>query len=1104
MLSPLSPQPSLPSPTFTPLPSPSPSSQGQRVRTSSRRNKSVSVSLARAFLSLGVTGEATSTLLEDSAAGGSDSSGGFSRSGTGYGDGSVGGSSSRSRRTKRRHLELSEGDTIQIGQPIPTTSSSAPLQAVRSSPLPSSPPPSSSTSTSTESEPGLNRLEIVRQLGTGSYAVVYLVREVLDQPTGRKRSDSGSELEWDMEGEDGIVGLGTGKGRCYGREFALKCLSKQDLSEESLEVQMFEATIHQSLPYHANIVTLYQTLQTPEWLFLVLELCPGEDLFYWLERSKPPPTATSFNSSVMSTINGSPSNGTTTPPSPALSALNPHHGSAPHTSHFPFSANRSLALSITPQPGLPTPSSSLLLSSINTTAFTPPTPSLLSAIPAPLLLAPHRVRLISSMFAQMCAAVQACHDSGVSHRDIKPENIIITEEKSWSKGRGRVVCKLTDFGLATTETDCEDVECGSRPYMAVECRNNLGPSYRPPPADVWSLGIVLINMLFHKNPWSDPSPTCAPFQSFRADPKGFLAAKFPGMGPEVASFLAEKVLAWDPETRVSAGEFGKWVGGLGSMLGGNKKIALPTGGGGGGGRKPPVRTAFHVEKKKVEPFKTTSSTLFAKSPVLPRASFGDSFNSEIRTSPPSLVSALTTSAPTTAPTTPVFASSIPTSPDFLSDFDKSSPPPLIHSQPALLPLSPPAFGRRDSIHTEAATTDAETDDATDFNEDGEPWSRSASGTSKRKKRGARKGKAALLASTGSVAVVVVPSSPVSSSPSLTIIDAAPLPPPAAAETGLAGLSSGLGNPEITARALALASQTLARQISAIPRPPRSNGSNVCHAPAGYEYRGSSPYPPSLPNGAKSPSVPSSPGSGSTTRTPSSTRKSTELESLRALAREREEAAAAMGLGKEALSPWPRGRPSERDPSPSDSIPREPSRRRGLSPSNSISSSVHSNQSHRSHASGHHASDSASWRQPPGSSPQQSPNPSMPNLLGSNSAPAAPTRRDAGSGAAPGTRRILTARRPNELVPNRAEDPSPGRASARTSISASPPSSIYSRASDSSVSTYATTASSSGSFQPNSSRGSSLVSAGGTPVQPKRQTNVKRESLPSLFPSSLNN
>lgn len=86
--------------------------------------------------------------------------------------------------------------------------------------------------------------EVIRQLGSGSYAVVYLVRE----RGGRKR------------------------------EFALKCLSKHDLEEEQLETQLFEATIHLSLPIHRNIVTLHETLQTKNWLFLMLELCPGEDL----------------------------------------------------------------------------------------------------------------------------------------------------------------------------------------------------------------------------------------------------------------------------------------------------------------------------------------------------------------------------------------------------------------------------------------------------------------------------------------------------------------------------------------------------------------------------------------------------------------------------------------------------------------------------------------------------------------------------------------------------------------------------------------------------------------------------------------------------------
>ena len=217
MLSPLSPQPSLPSPTFTPQASPSPSSAA-RVRTSSRRKGlAVSVSLARAFLGAGI---GPSTTLEEGGPVSDFSSGGHSRSGTDYGEGSGHGSgaSSRSRNPKRRHLELSEGDLLHIGHPLPGTTSQAPLQVVKSPPLPAT----SAVSPPAPAEPSFTRLEIVRQLGTGSYAVVYLVREVLDQPTGRKRSDSGSDdLEWDMEGEDGIVGLGTGagRGRRYGREF---------------------------------------------------------------------------------------------------------------------------------------------------------------------------------------------------------------------------------------------------------------------------------------------------------------------------------------------------------------------------------------------------------------------------------------------------------------------------------------------------------------------------------------------------------------------------------------------------------------------------------------------------------------------------------------------------------------------------------------------------------------------------------------------------------------------------------------------------------------------------------------------------------------------
>lgn len=146
---------------------------------------------------------------------------------------------------------------------------------------------------------------------------------------------------------------------------------------------------------------------------------------------------------------------------------------------------------------------------------TPPTPSLLSTLHPSQLLSRARLKLISSMFSQMCDAVAACHDHQVFHRDIKPENFIVTD--GWmdlpdGRSERKVVVKLSDFGLSTTDLESSDMDCGSAPYMSygtllpltfhypmltssTECRNNVAPTYNPRAADVWSLGIVLINML---------------------------------------------------------------------------------------------------------------------------------------------------------------------------------------------------------------------------------------------------------------------------------------------------------------------------------------------------------------------------------------------------------------------------------------------------------------------------------------------------------------------------------------------------------------------------------------------------------------------------------
>jgi serine/threonine protein kinase len=264
--------------------------------------------------------------------------------------------------------------------------------------------------------PQITPMKVIRKLGAGSYAVVYLAQEILPRP------DSSSFLDIHEDSPPTTPAS-------VGRYFAIKCLAKHAQDQDA---QLLEATIHQSLPVHDNVVTLWHTLETASYLLLILDYVPGEDLFYFLEQAR---------------------------------------------DHEPVD-------------GSPT---------------TPPTPSMLASLHPEQLLSTQRLRLIASMFSQMCEAVAHCHRNGVFHRDIKPENFMVTDSRSFNpitgKHERKVSVKLTDFGLATRDTESGDMDCGSAPYMSFECHNNITPTYATAPADVWSLGIVLINMLYHANPW---------------------------------------------------------------------------------------------------------------------------------------------------------------------------------------------------------------------------------------------------------------------------------------------------------------------------------------------------------------------------------------------------------------------------------------------------------------------------------------------------------------------------------------------------------------------------------------------------------------------------
>lgn len=154
-------------------------------------------------------------------------------------------------------------------------------------------------------------------------------------------------------------------------------------------------------------------------------------------------------------------------------------------------------------------------------------------------MGPSSTRDIINVMMQLIDAVEYAHKKSIYHRDIKPENILIADD---------FTIRLSDWGLASSSRLCKDFGIGSERYMAPELFDEKNVRvYDASKCDIWSIGICLLNIVFHKSPFKAANQTDKSFTYFASNREALFDI-FSTMSDDLFAVLRYS-LTLDPENR---------------------------------------------------------------------------------------------------------------------------------------------------------------------------------------------------------------------------------------------------------------------------------------------------------------------------------------------------------------------------------------------------------------------------------------------------------------------------------------------------------------------------------------------------------------------------